>query len=55
MMQKKKTARREMRRAQQNGLDDLPGEIALVIEENAARKLHQCHNQRNQTMLPRKI
>lgn len=38
MMQKKKTARREMRRAQQNGLDDLPGEIALVIEENAARK-----------------
>ena len=38
MKQKKKTAQTEMRRAQQNGLDDLPGEIAFVIEENAARK-----------------
>ena len=39
MKQKKKTvSRRDAQPSQQNGLDDLPVEVAVVIEENAALK-----------------
>jgi hypothetical protein len=39
MKQSKKTrTRRETRPSEQNGLDDLPVEVAVVIEENSARK-----------------